>query len=82
MPFFGGASITGGGDPDATEGLVGLLNAVRNTDAVESKQAVNIIEVISEGEIEGFPSAAGLTKGTDAYNKAALKDVYLGKLQL
>ena len=62
-----------------TQFLIGLLNATRNTDAVESKQAVNIIEVISEGEIEGFPSAAGLTKGTDAYNKAALKDVYLGK---
>ena len=65
-------------DPDALGGgLSGLLGALRNTDAVESKQAVNIIEVISEGEIEGFPSAAGLTKGTDAYNKAALMDVYL-----
>ena len=67
-------------DPDALGGgLSGILGALRNTDAVESKQAVNIIEVISEGEIEGFPSAAGLTKGTDAYNKAALKDVFLGK---
>ena len=67
-------------DPDALGGgLSGLLGALRNTDAVESKQAVNIIEVISEGEIEGFPSAAGLTKGTDAYNRAALMDVYLGK---
>ena len=67
-------------DPDALGGgLSGILGATRNTEAVESKQAVNIIEVISEGEIEGFPSAAGLTKGTDAYNKAALKDVFLGK---
>ncbi len=55
-------------DPDALGGgLSGLLGALRNTDAVESKQAVNIIEVISEGEIEGFPSAAGLTK--DAYKR-------------
>ena len=67
-------------DPDALGGgLSGLLGALRNRDAVESKQAVNIVEVISEGEIEGFPSAAGLTKGTEAYNKAALKDVFLGK---
>ena len=67
-------------DPDALGGgLSGLLGALRNRDAVESKQAVNIVEVISEGEIAGFPSAAGLTKGTDAYNKAALKDVFLGK---
>ena len=83
MLGFGGGTFfadTDSMDPDALGGgLSGLLGALRNTDAVESKQAVNIIEVLSEGEIEGFPSAAGLTKGTDAYNKAALKDVYLGK---
>ncbi len=67
-------------DPDALGGgLSGLLGALRNRNAVESKQAINIIEVISEGEIEGFPSAAGLTKGTEAYNRAALKDIFLGK---
>ena len=47
--------------------------------SVQSRQAVNIIEVLSEGEIEGFPSAAGLTQGTDAYNKASLKDIFLDK---
>jgi len=47
--------------------------------SVQSRQAVNIVEVLSEGEIEGFPSAAGLTQGTDAYNKASLKDVFLDK---
>ena len=47
--------------------------------SIQSRQAINVIEVLSEGEIEGFPSAAGLTKGTDAYNNAALKDVFLGK---
>ena len=37
------------------------------------------MDLISEGEIEGFASAskAGLTKGTTAYNNAALKDVFL-----
>ena len=47
--------------------------------SVQSRQAANIVEVLSEGEIEGFPSAAGLTQGTDAYNKASLKDVFLDK---
>ena len=56
-----------------------VLNTIRSNDALESKQFVNILDVLSEGEIEGFPSAAGLTKGTAAYNKAALKDIYLGK---
>jgi hypothetical protein len=31
----------------------------------------------SEGEIEGFPSARDYTRGTDNYNLALLKDVYL-----
>ena len=47
--------------------------------AVQSRQALNLVEVLSEGEIEGFPSAAGLTKGTEAYNNAALKDIFLDK---
>ena len=81
--LFGGGSAsndTSNLDPDALGGgISGLLGALRNRNAVESRQAVNIIEVISEGDIEGFPSAAGFTKGTDAYQRAALKDVYLGK---
>jgi len=48
-------------------------------DALSSKQHVTIVDVLAEGEIEGFPSAAGLTQGTTAYNNAALKDVFLGK---
>jgi len=81
MPFFGSSGFVSGdpGDADQTTGLIGLINSLRNGDAVESRQAINIIEAISEGEIEGFPSAAGLTKGTDAYNRAALKDIFLGK---
>ena len=47
--------------------------------SLQSRQAINLIEVISEGEIEGFPSASGLTKGTDAYSQAALKDIFLDK---
>ena len=79
--FFGSSGFVSGdpGDADQTTGLIGLINSLRNGDAVESRQAINIIEVISEGEIEGFPSAAGLTKGTTAYNRAALKDIFLGK---
>ena len=49
------------------------------SDALSSKQFATIVDVLSEGEIEGFPSAAAFTKGTANYNTAALKDVYLGK---
>jgi|TARA_Y100000052_G_scaffold8409_1_gene8297 predicted phage tail protein len=67
----------GSGRPTSFFGMI--VEISRNQKSLESRQAINIIEVLSEGEIEGFPSAAGLTQGTDAYNKAALKDVFLGK---
>ena len=47
-----------------------------------SKQFATFVEVLGEGEIEGFPSAAAYTKGTNNYNLAALKDVYLNKTQI
>jgi len=51
----------------------------RTADSLASTQYATFLDLLSEGEIEGFPSAAGLTKGTDAYNIAALKDIYLNK---
>ena len=47
-----------------------------------SKQFATFVEVLGEGEIEGFPSASAYTKGTTNYNNAALKDVYLNKTQI
>ena len=52
---------------------------IRTADSLASTQYATFLDLLSEGEIEGFPSAAGLTKGTDAYNIAALKDIYLNK---
>ena len=42
------------------------------SDALSSKQFATIVDVLSEGEIEGFPSAAGFTKGTANYNTCLL----------
>ena len=55
------------------------------TDSIlSSKQSNDIIDVLSEGEIAGFksPLEAGLTQGTDKYNIAALKDVFLDGTQV
>jgi len=48
-------------------------------DTLNSRQFATIQDLISEGEIEGFatPSKLGLTKGTQTYNNASLKDVFL-----
>ena len=56
-----------------------IVDSSLPSNALSSKQFATIVDVLSEGEIEGFPSAAGFTKGTTNYNNAALKDVYLGK---
>ena len=49
------------------------------SNVLSSKQFATVVDVLSEGEIEGFPSAAEFSKGTANYNTAALKDVFLGK---
>ena len=49
----------------------------RTADNLASTAFGNILDLLCEGEIEGFPSARDYTRGTDNYNKALLKDVYL-----
>tara|TARA_Y100001958_G_C21244743_1_gene574033 strand:+ start:564 stop:4211 length:3648 start_codon:yes stop_codon:yes gene_type:complete len=51
----------------------------KDPDTLNSRQFATIQDLISEGEIEGFatPSKAGLTKNTEAYNNASLKDIFL-----
>ena len=51
----------------------------RAPDTLNSRQFATVQDLISEGEIEGFATASkeGRTKGTTAYNNAALKDVFL-----
>jgi len=48
-------------------------------DSLDSRQFATIQDLLSEGEIEGFPSAKAYTRDTDPYNTAALKDIYLNK---
>ena len=55
---------------------------IRTPDTLASSQYATFIDLLSEGEIEGFPSAAGLTKNTAAYDLAALKDIYLNKVAI
>ena len=51
----------------------------RTPDTLHSRSFASFLDLVSEGEIEGFasPSKEGLSKGTTAYNNACLKDVFL-----
>ena len=53
----------------------------RTPDTLHSRQFATFLDLISEGEIEGFasPSKEGRTRGTDAYTNAALKDIFLNE---
>jgi len=52
---------------------------VRTPDTLHSRQFATFLDLISEGEIEGFATASkeGLTQGTTAYQNASLKDIFL-----
>ena len=50
---------------------------IRQADNLASTAHATILDLISEGEIEGFPSAKDYTRGSDNYNLALLKDVFL-----
>jgi len=47
-------------------------------DNLDSRQTARIVDLISEGEIEGLatPARLGLTRGTERYSREMLKDVY------
>ena len=60
----------GGGSADVAE------------DNLDSFQVARIIDLLGEGEIEGFPSASQYTRGTATYDVAALKDVFFDNTQV
>lgn len=49
----------------------------KTPDNLDSVQYAEVIDLLCEGEIEGFPNAKNYTRGTDIYNVALLKDIYL-----
>lgn len=79
MSIFG----AGGGGGKGKAGAGGR-KAKEAKDNLDSTAYAKIIELLSEGEIEGFatPSRAGLTQGTTAYMNASMKDVFFNKTPL
>ena len=77
--------IGSGGGGGIFGALFGVNNRnrkpTREPDTLNSKQFATIQDLISEGEIEGFatPSKASLTRGSETYNTASLKDIILSK---
>ena len=73
-----GPSIAGAGG-GGSKGGGGSSPPTIAPDNLHSKQFATLLDLVSEGEIEGFatPSKEGRTKGTAAYNNAALKDIFL-----
>ena len=82
-------SISTSGDANFTKQdsrVLGDVDGIKtiNSSILSSKQSNDLIDVLSEGEINGFPAAldANLTKGTDKFNIASLKNVFLNGTQV
>ena len=60
---------------------IGISDPNLPSDILASKQFQTLVELLGEGEIEGFPSATG-SKGSTEYNTGSLKDVFLNGIQV
>lgn len=69
-PIYGSGGGKGGG---------GSYTPKTAKDSLNSSAVVRIVELIGEGEIEGFPSARTYTQSDPNYYIAALKDIYFDK---
>ena len=79
----GGGGGGGGGTTVVQQTVVAPTRTpVRDPDTLASKQYATFVDLLSEGEIEGFPSARAYTRGDADYNRALLKDVYLNGTQI
>ena len=73
--------ISGGGGGGGGKGGGGGSAYTPSTegDTLNSTAFANIIDLIGEGQIEGFPSARSFARGSSQYNTAMLKDIYFDK---
>jgi predicted phage tail protein len=77
-------SIYGAGGGGKGKGGGAFRKSTEAKDNLDSTAYAKIVEILSEGEIEGFatPSRLGLTVGTTQYMNASMKDIYFNKTQL
>ena len=71
--------ISGAGAKKKSKGSGGSYTPTTAADSLNSAAFVKIIDLLGEGEIEGFPSARSFARDTPEYNTALLKDVYFDK---
>lgn len=57
----------------------GGYQPVTDADSLNSAAYAQIVDLLGEGEIEGFPAAYGYERGSTAYKAAMLKNVYIDK---
>lgn len=71
--------LIGAGGGGGKGGGGGARTPSESKDNLESSSYAVVVDLLGEGEIEGFATAskAGLTRGTTEYNNAILKDIYL-----
>ena len=71
--------VSGSGGGGGSKGTGGTYTPTTEGDTLNSTAFANIVDLIGEGQIEGFPSARSFTRDTAQYNTALLKDIYFDK---
>jgi predicted phage tail protein len=67
------------GASGSSKGSGGSYSPTTEDDTLNSTSFIKILDLIGEGEIEGWPSARDYAVGTTEYNNARLKDIYFDK---
>jgi predicted phage tail protein len=78
-PGLGPGFVAGGGGGGGKGGGGGSSTPTTADDTLNSTALVKILDLLGEGEIEGWPSARNYEKGTTEYKFARLKDIYLDR---
>jgi predicted phage tail protein len=73
----GFGTIAGGGGGGGKGG--GGYTPTTAADSLNSAAYARVIDLLGEGEIEGFPSARAYARDTATYYKAMLKDIFLDR---
>jgi predicted phage tail protein len=74
-----GPGIAGSSGSSSSKGGGGSYTPKTEKDSLNSSAFARIVDLLGEGEIEGFPSAREYTRDSATYETAMLKDIYFNK---
>lgn len=75
----GNGLIAGSGGRRSGKSSGGSYQPQTDADSLNSSAYVQILDLLCEGEIEGFPASSQYARGSDLHKKAMLKNIYMDR---